>query len=220
MKSAESTPKTPEKRRKVGRPRNVTPSAEYEERRNAIVEAAARVFREKGYERGSLDDVAQALDIRKASLYYYVKSKAELIGLVFETALIAAREDIAQLKKIDDSGERLRMLIKHQIGHVTSDLSHFAVFFDHMGRHNADVAKSEKLRELERAYFQAFSETVEYTIADARMPNVNPRYATHAIMGMTCWTYKWFDPERHDAATLVDTCIQLLLGPGAQSPDG
>lgn len=217
MQSADKKSRMPQKNRKVGRPRNVTPSAEYEQRRSSIVEAAARVFREKGYDRGSLDDVAQELDIRKSSLYYYVKSKAELIGLVFETALTAARADIAEMKKIEDPKARLRLLIEHQIGRVTSDLSHFAVFFDHMGRDKLEGAKSEKLYELERAYFQAFSETVECAIAESCLPKVNPRYATQAIMGMTCWTYKWFDPERHDATMLANTCIQLLLGSGAHS---
>ncbi len=219
MNNNPDSPEIPEnaaKPRRVGRPRNVTQSAEYEERRRSIVEAAARVFREKGYDRGSLDDVVQALDIRKASLYYYVKSKAELIGLVFETALVSAREDIARLESIDDPAELLRTLILHQISRVTSDLSHFAVFFDHMGNMDHAAGKSEKLRLLEKAYFQAFSQTVEAAIAKACLPDVDPRYATQAIIGMTCWTYKWFDPQRHDATKLAETCIQLLLGPAAK----
>lgn len=179
-----------------------------------IVEAAANVFREKGYDGGSLDDVAEALDIRKASLYYYINSKAELVGLVFETAMDGAREDIDRIVLIEDPVDRLRALVEHQIGRVISDLSHFSVFFDHIGFTKESSAKSERLRQLERSYVEAFSQTVERAIAEGVLPDVDPRYATRAIMGMTCWTYKWFDHDRHDGAALSETCLQLLLGTG------
>src|SRR5207253_8692552 len=64
------------KRRGPGRPRLLEPSPEYVARREEIVAAAAEVFHEKGYDAGTLDDVADALDLRRASLYYYVRSKA------------------------------------------------------------------------------------------------------------------------------------------------
>src|SRR5436309_11157977 len=75
------------KRRGPGRPRLLEPSPEYVARREEIVAAAAEVFHEKGYDAGTLDDVADALDLRRASLYYYVRSKANLLFLIFEHAL-------------------------------------------------------------------------------------------------------------------------------------
>jgi len=53
-------------RRGRGRPRHDTPSADYIARKELILQKAAEVFAAKGYEAGTLDDVAAALDMRKA----------------------------------------------------------------------------------------------------------------------------------------------------------
>jgi len=50
------------------------------QRRQAIVDAAARIFHEVGYERATLDSIGDAVGLSKASLYYYVRSKDELVG--------------------------------------------------------------------------------------------------------------------------------------------
>ena len=47
---------------------------------DAILDVAVRVFRERGYDGSSLDDVARAAGITKASIYYHVRSKEELLA--------------------------------------------------------------------------------------------------------------------------------------------
>lgn len=64
-----------------------------EARRQAIVQAAAEVFREVGYERASMSEIAARLGGSKATLYSYFKSKEELMGAVmFDTTDDRARE--------------------------------------------------------------------------------------------------------------------------------
>ncbi|RYC19568.1 TetR/AcrR family transcriptional regulator, partial [Ciceribacter ferrooxidans] len=46
---------------------------------DAILDVAVRVFLERGYDGASLDDVARAAGITKASVYYHVSSKEELL---------------------------------------------------------------------------------------------------------------------------------------------
>ncbi|MBV8684033.1 MAG: TetR/AcrR family transcriptional regulator [Caulobacteraceae bacterium] len=60
-----------------------------EHRRQAIVGAAAAVFREKGFDRASMDAVAARVGGSKATLYGYFPSKAELFLAVVEDALLA-----------------------------------------------------------------------------------------------------------------------------------
>ena len=85
--------------RRRGRPRQTELSADYIRRRQEIIETAARVFHARGYETGSLDDVAAEMDLRKASLYYYVDSKAQLLYWVFDRAISLALERLDQLSE-------------------------------------------------------------------------------------------------------------------------
>jgi AcrR family transcriptional regulator len=198
---------------KRGRPRLEGHSGEYKEKLSLIVDSAAKAFREKGYSRASLDDVAAMANIRKASLYYYVKSKHELLLAVFERALREGNEKIGELANIADPVERLTALIKFQVGIVTSDLDHFAVFFDEMSApDDGQVKRPDDIRDLERKYFSVFRDTIAYACQAGVIPDVDPRYAAQAIIGMTSWTYKWFDPMHHTADEFAETCIRIVCG--------
>lgn len=209
MTNAASGPARPEGRR-PGRPRHVTPSPDYVKRREEIVEVAAKVFQAKGYDAGSLDDVAAALDLRKASLYYYVRSKAELLYLVFDRAISVALADLEKIATSGTPAERLEKLVRHQVTTVASDPSLFAVFFDQRPRLNADYETDIRVKE--RRYLQLYVETVEAAIASKTISVKDPRYAAQLLLGMANWTYKWVDPDRDDIDALADAAVQLVLG--------
>jgi AcrR family transcriptional regulator len=196
-------------RRRPGRPRHEQPSADYVRRRQEIVDVAATLFQAKGYDAASLDDVAAALDLRKASLYYYVRSKAELLYLVFDRAISRALEDIQAIATTGSAAERLRKLIRHQVVTVASDPSLFAVFFDQRPR--LESGYEGEIRDKERRYLHMYVDVVQAAIADQTITVDNPRYAAQLLLGMATWTYKWFDARRDDADAIADAAIQLVL---------
>ena len=54
------------------------------DRKTEIINVAAQLFKEKGYSAVTMRDIAQAMDIKAASLYNHIKSKQE-ICIVFES---------------------------------------------------------------------------------------------------------------------------------------
>lgn len=210
MAAPKPTDLEPPKRRGPGRPRLAEPSPEYVARREEIVAAAADIFHEKGFDAGTLDDVADALDLRRASLYYYVRSKANLLHMIFERALDVALAKLDEHSQIEDPYERLEALIRHQAVTVASEPSLFSVFFDHRPR--LEPRYEEDIRLRERKYITAYRVAVEQAIDAGIIRNVNARYATQAILGMTIWPYKWFQAGRDDIDALADACVELILG--------
>ena len=55
--------------------------------RENILEAAAQIFSQKGYHATSMNDIASAVNLQKASLYYHVKSKQEILLSLLDEAL-------------------------------------------------------------------------------------------------------------------------------------
>jgi AcrR family transcriptional regulator len=182
-------------------------------RREEILEAAATVFHEKGYDAGSLDDVADALDLRRASLYYYVQSKANLLYMLFERGLDVALSELDEHSQIEDPRERLEALIRHQVQAVAGSTSLLSVFFD--DRTRLEQRYEADIRKRERQYFDAIYEAVQ-AATDAGVLSGSVRYNTQAILGMTLWTYKWFQPDRDDPDLLANACVELVLGPKPQ----
>jgi AcrR family transcriptional regulator len=206
-------------KRRPGRPRLDGPSPEYLALQSEIIDQAAKVFRKRGYAGVPLDDVAEALGLRKASLYYYVKTKDHLLYLVFDRAISSALERLEQIAAAGLSPrERLEALIRHQVATVAEDLEEFTVFFDQ--HYHLDDKSKVEMQKKERRYLRLNAEMVSAAIEDGALPAVDPTYAAQAILGMTSWVYKWFDPERHDPDAFADVVVALLLGsrPQARQP--
>ncbi len=76
----------------------------YSTRRLEIIRVAADVFREMGYESATLNDVAARLNTDRASLYYYVGSKEELLHEIVRDVLEDNRRTAEEVSKLPISG--------------------------------------------------------------------------------------------------------------------
>ena len=104
-------------------------SAFYQERRQAIIDAAARVFQAQGYEATSLVHVANELNTDRASLYYYASSKKELFEEVVRQASQANVETVEAIARSEGSPtEKLRSAFKHLMESYASDYPYFRWF--------------------------------------------------------------------------------------------
>jgi len=87
-----------------------------QERTKKLIRAAAEVFSEKGYDKTSLGDVAERLDMRAPSLYHYVQTKDDLFIRCADEML---NENFAQLEEARDSQgspiERLERMLQVRI---------------------------------------------------------------------------------------------------------
>jgi AcrR family transcriptional regulator len=205
-----TTVEEPPKRRGPGRPKHDGPSPKFLARQAEIVTAAAKIFREKGYDAGTLDDVGEATGLRGPTLYYYVQSKAHLLYMIFSRTLDVALGELDERLRIEDPRQRLAALIRYQIETVAGEADLFAVFFDNHPR--LDPQFEKEIRARERKYLDSFTAAVQ-AAADAGVIQITDvRYATRAIHTMTTWIYKWFRPG-DSAALLAENCISLVLGP-------
>jgi AcrR family transcriptional regulator len=122
------------------------------------VRAAVDVFAEMGLEGATLDAVGERVGLTKASLYYYVKSKEELLGHVVGHVLLAQEQAMAELTHDGMSPEeRLRGFC---LGHLRS------LFGDPVGKIAAQVALSGNKDELVRSRFQEYMAGLDAILAD------------------------------------------------------
>jgi len=76
-------------------------SKDPEERKQEIIEAAMVLFEEKGIQKTSMSDIAKKLDVAKGLIYYYFRSKDELIAFVIESFSTVVDEEIRKIMKND-----------------------------------------------------------------------------------------------------------------------
>jgi TetR/AcrR family transcriptional regulator, cholesterol catabolism regulator len=200
----------PAARRGPGRPRHDGPSPKFLARRDEIITAAAKVFGEKGFDAGTLEDVGEAANLRGPTLYHYIDSKAHLLYLIFERTLDIAHANIEErLGHIADPRERLAELIRCQVEMSTRESDFMTVFYDQRPRLDPQHAKQVRARE--RKYLNVFVSAVA-AAADAGVIEVTDVvYAAVAIHTMTTWVYKELRPG-DSTELLAENCVSLILG--------
>lgn len=83
-----------------------------EVRRAQILDAAAEVFGEVGYGPATLEAIGERVGLSKTSLYYYVKSKEELLASIMTNVLDEIAERYAEVAADADPATRLRALAR------------------------------------------------------------------------------------------------------------
>ncbi len=96
--------------------------------RDDILEAAALVFRQKGFHGASMADIAEAVNLQKASLYHHVSSKQELLVELLDRALVLLTDGMsAVMAQNVPADEKLRLAMRSYLQVMTSNLDVTAV---------------------------------------------------------------------------------------------
>ncbi|MBY8876067.1 TetR/AcrR family transcriptional regulator [Actinacidiphila acidipaludis] len=82
------------------------------QKRQRLTAAAARVLHEQGVERTTLADIAREADVPVGNVYYYFKTKDELVRAALTEHSAHLDELIARLDRLDDPRDRLRGLVE------------------------------------------------------------------------------------------------------------
>lgn len=126
-----------------------------------ILRAASDVIAERGYQMASLDDIADRLDLTKASLYHYFPSKDELLLACLEMVandVISRLEDAAS-KPFASQRARLSALIVVQLDGVVRIHPQLAAFFLHPP--DLPTSLQRRTKELRRRHDNVFRRVVE-----------------------------------------------------------
>lgn len=190
---------------------------EYRQRRAEIVRAAAQIFKANGYRAAKLGDVAEALGMDRASLYYYVGGKEELFHEVVGDA-VAANVEAAEAIARDPgpAPERLRALIT---GLMTSYAENYPFLYVYIQENLNTVSPdrspwSREMRKLNKRYENAVVAIVQSGIDEGTMRgDATAWVVAYGIIGMVAWTNRWFDPTSSavDAATVGRTYADVIV---------
>lgn len=179
--------------------------------REDILQAAAQVFRQKGFHGSSMEDIAKAVNLQKPSLYHHVSSKQEILLALLDRALELLLERISTISQQDNSpDEKLKQMIRTylQILAENTDLS-AVLLFEHRSLERRQHARHVPNRDK----FEALWRTVlEEGVAAQQFQCDNPALATRAILGILNWTITWYRPDGSlDINQIADHYSDLLL---------
>lgn len=165
-----------------------------DDRSGVIYRTAARIIYEKGFDATSMNEIAEALDLTKPGLYYYVKGKKQLLYAIMDFAMdLLDSNVIVPAKSIEDPAERLRRIIEEHARLLTHEAGALAILIDEDAglstEHREDIVRRK------RDYFDLLRQTLEELKALGRLRPVDSTVGTFSLLGMVMWIARWFDPK-------------------------
>jgi TetR/AcrR family transcriptional regulator, cholesterol catabolism regulator len=167
----------------------------HKERHRTVLETAARLIRERGYEAASIQDIASACGLTKAGLYYYIRSKEDLLLEIMNYGMDIFEERVLlPVLVISDPVERLQECMERNVLLVTEERSREVTIILHEHDTLTGAAR-EQINGRKKRYVHFLESTFEEAIREGRIRAVSPTVAAFSFLGMVLWIYKWFRPD-------------------------
>lgn len=182
-------------------------------KKQLIFEAAAKLFRDKGYAATSMRDLAEAVHLKASSLYNHIGSKEEILrSICFENAerFHRAMQEVEQMEV--SAAEKVQALLKMHIYLATEDVTSVTAFNDEW-RHLSEPHLS-RFKVMRRDYEARFQAIIEDGIQKGEFKNLNAFTVLYTIFSSVRWLYDWYKPERNVTPEELYEQISMVLMQG------
>lgn len=182
------------------------------ERWRSILVGATEVFRREGFARTRLEDVAAEVGINRASLYYYVGTKEELlIALVEEPAREMTRHCREALQSAQPADEKLRTALRCYVEDLHTYPEMFLLFSE--TQHIAGLPDAAGIASNAEDYADTLLMIIEEGVdAGLFRSDLDPRLVLHGILGMFNWIHKWYVPGgRHSLSEIGEVFAEMVF---------
>jgi TetR/AcrR family fatty acid metabolism transcriptional regulator len=183
-------------------------------RRNQILDAALRVFARSGFHEARMDDIVQEAGLSKGALYWYFKSKEDIITAISQRLFTTDIEQLQGLLQAEGSvSERLLQLMRDRIAGLQSMSSVISILFEFY----AAALHQENVRQFIQRYFQDFHEMlvalIQQGIDRGEFRQVNAVETAIALDSMfEGLVMRWLiEPDAVQWDTLGDSAIRIFL---------
>lgn len=199
------------------------PPSKSERTRLRILDAAAKVFSERGYSGARLVDIAAEAGIQTGSLYYHFDSREalveEVLRLGIERAFDATRSRVEALGPGAPPIERLRTALRAHIGTILAK-------GDYASAHARIIGQvPEEVQKRNYADQQAYGEYWSTLIAEAEeagelRPGFDLYVVRMLLFGAMNWAAEWYRPSRGSPELIAEHLVSMVLDGLAAPPGG
>lgn len=183
-----------------------------DQRYREILERAARLIFQSGYEATSMQEIAEACGLTKAGLYHHIKTKEALLLAIMHYGMDLFDDQVlAKVSDIPDPVERLRACMARNIALVTQDSTKEVTIILHEHQTLTGSAAQE-INVRKKRYVTFLESTFREAIDRGQIRAVEPTVAAFSFLGTVLWTYKWYrEGGKLTPSQITDGMIDLFF---------
>lgn len=177
----------------------------------SVLQIAARLFNERGYDGTSMEDLARKLGITKSAIYHHVRGKEELLLLAVDRALDGLVAVAGEVRAMPGPAiDRLEHLIRGSVAVLADRLPFVTLLLRVRGNTRVERQVLARRRELD----QFAAGLVQQAAAEGDLrPDVDPMVTSRLLFGMVNSLVEWYRPRGDIGdAELADAICKIAFG--------
>jgi AcrR family transcriptional regulator len=185
---------------------------------DSLTDVAFRLFAQRGYDATSMDEIARAARVTKASIYHHVSGKEALLAHGLDRALRALFSVLDEpAAKTGSARERLRAIVGRVAEVTMRMLPEVSVLFRVRGNSKTEKGAMERRRRFDTVV----TDLVRRAQRDGEIrADIEAGLVTRLVFGMSNSVVEWYSPSGRSAAPQIAEAISRLVFEGASSVDG
>jgi len=183
-------------------------------RRNQILDAATKVFVRQGFQHARMDDIVEESGLSKGTLYWYFKSKEDIINAILRRLFTGDLENLQSLLQAEGTAsERLIQLTNHRVNGLKRMSSLVPIIFEFY----AVAVHQQWIKQFINEYFRHFRTLLEQLIqqgidrGEFRHVNATNAAITFASLYEGLTLHWMMDPQTVQWEILSENSIPMLL---------
>ena len=190
----------------------------HDQARHQILDAAAEVFQLRGFDRATIDDIAEEIGATKGRVYYYYRSKFDIYLAVYEEGMKNVRRVVEPFSTGTGTGaERLTAMSEAHLVNLMQNLGyHNAIHQGVPGQRFAALKERQRevlatINGLREDYEAMYRQVLEDGITDSSVREGDRRLMTRVLLSSLNSTAMWFRPRGgQDEAEIRTLALQIV----------
>jgi len=171
-------------------------------RRGRILRAAAGLFRQRGFDRTTMREIAEVVGLTKGSLYHHVRGKQALLYEIIQHTVDRALPRLEYIAALPlPAAERLRRAVRLHILIVAHDRDNVECSIEE-GRSLAPEYRDAAIAGRDR-YERLIRDVISDGIRGGEFAPTDVRLAGLALLGMVNWVARWYRPDGERPADAI-----------------
>ena len=188
------------------------------DRRAEIYRSAARIFHRKGFHATSINDIAAAVGLTKAGLYYYIKGKQDLLFAIMSFAMDQLDEQVIEpARRCKDPLARLETIVARHARLITQDSSALTILVNELEGllpdDRADIIGRQ------RDYVEFIADTLAALRDEGRVLDLDPTIGAFSLIGMVLWISRWYRADGRLGADEVVAEVTRMAVAAVSNPN-
>ncbi|GAB4206373.1 MAG: TetR/AcrR family transcriptional regulator [Roseiflexaceae bacterium] len=163
-------------------------------RKDQILQAAEKLFSQRGYHATTMREIARELQIEGGSLYTHIAGKHDLL---YAIVLRGSQQFLSAAREVTAAGgsprEQLRALMRRHMAIVASSVEGAVVYF-HEWRH-LDAPQQTEITRHRDEYEGYLRRIIRAGVDSGEFAPTDERLISLQVLALLNWTYQWFRPE-------------------------